>query len=92
MFNNIQIPPVVKNLLIINVIFFAAKYILTAFNLDYILGAFYVDSQFFRIWQLITYMFMHGNFMHILFNMFALFTFGGVIENRWGQSDSLTFT
>ena len=91
MFNNIQIPPVVKNLLIINVIFFAAKYILTAFNLDYILGAFYVDSQFFRIWQLITYMFMHGNFMHILFNMFALFTFGGVIENRWGAKRFINF-
>jgi membrane associated rhomboid family serine protease len=91
MFNNIQIPPVVKNLLIINVIFFAAKYILTAFNLDYILGAFYIDSQFFRIWQLITYMFMHGNFMHILFNMFALFTFGGVIENRWGAKRFINF-
>lgn len=91
MFNNIQVPPVVKNLLIINVIFFAAKYILTAFNLDYILGAFYIDSQFFRIWQLITYMFMHGNFMHILFNMFALFTFGGVIENRWGAKRFINF-
>jgi membrane associated rhomboid family serine protease len=91
MFNNIQIPPVVKNLLIINGIFFAAKYILTAFDLDYILGAFYIDSQFFRIWQPITYMFMHGNFMHILFNMFALFTFGGVIENRWGTKRFINF-
>ncbi|MBC7567352.1 MAG: rhomboid family intramembrane serine protease [Pedobacter sp.] len=91
MFNNIQIPPVVKNLLIINVIFFAAKYILTAINLDYILGAFYFDSQFFRVWQLLTYMFMHGNFMHILFNMFALFTFGGVIENRWGTKRFINF-
>ncbi|MFP5080465.1 rhomboid family intramembrane serine protease [Pedobacter sp. JCM 36344] len=91
MLNNIQIPPVVKNLLIINVIFFAAKYILTAINLDYILGAFYFDSQFFRVWQLLTYMFMHGNFMHILFNMFALFTFGGVIENRWGTKRFINF-
>jgi membrane associated rhomboid family serine protease len=91
MFNNIQIPPVVKNLLIINVIFFAAKYILTAFDLDYLFGAFYIDSQFFEIWQPITYMFMHGNFMHILFNMFALFTFGGVIENRWGTKRFINF-
>jgi membrane associated rhomboid family serine protease len=91
MLNNIQIPPVVKNLLIINVIFFAAKYILTAINLDYYLGAFYIDSQFFKVWQLITYMFMHGNFMHILFNMFALFTFGGVIENRWGAKRFINF-
>ncbi|MEJ7557505.1 MAG: rhomboid family intramembrane serine protease [Pedobacter sp.] len=91
MFNNIQIPPVVKNLLIINVIFFAAKYILTAFNLPYLLGAFYIDSQYFKVWQLITYMFMHGDIMHILFNMFALFTFGGVIENRWGTKRFINF-
>jgi membrane associated rhomboid family serine protease len=91
MFDNIQIPPVVKNLLIINVIFFAAKYILTAFNLPYLLGAFYIDSQFFQVWQLITYMFMHGDIMHILFNMFALFTFGGVIENRWGAKRFINF-
>lgn len=91
MFNNIQIPPVVKNLLIINVIFFTAKYILTAFDLDYILGAFYVDSQFFRVWQLVTYMFMHGNLMHIFFNMFALFTFGGILENRWGAKRFINF-
>ncbi|MES2829530.1 MAG: rhomboid family intramembrane serine protease [Bacteroidota bacterium] len=91
MINNIHIPPVVKNLLIINVIFFAAKYILTSFNLEYIFGAFYFDSPFFKVWQLITYMFMHGNFMHILFNMFALFTFGGVIENRWGTKRFINF-
>jgi membrane associated rhomboid family serine protease len=91
MFNNIQIPPVVKNLLIINVIFFAAKYILTAFDLPYLLGAFYIDSQFFMVWQLITYMFMHGDIMHIFFNMFALFTFGGVIENRWGTKRFINF-
>lgn len=91
MFNNIQIPPVVKNLLIINVIFFAAKYILTAVKLPFLFGAFYIDSQFFQVWQLITYMFMHGDFMHILFNMFALFTFGGVIENRWGTKRFINF-
>lgn len=89
--NNIHIPPVVKNLLIINVIFFAAKYVVSALDLDYILGAFYFDSQFFRVWQLITYMFMHGNFMHILFNMFALFSFGGVLESRWGTRRFINF-
>jgi membrane associated rhomboid family serine protease len=91
MINNIQIPPVVKNLLIINIIFFAAKYLVTAVNLDYLLGTFYIDSQFFRVWQLLTYMFMHGNLMHIVFNMFALFTFGGVIENRWGTKRFINF-
>jgi len=91
MINNLHIPPVVKNLLIINVIFFAAKYVLTIVDLDYLFGAFYFDSQFFRVWQLITYMFMHGSIMHIFFNMFALFTFGGVIESRWGAKRFINF-
>jgi len=91
MINNTYIPPVVKNLLIINGIFFAAKYILSSVDLDYLLGAFYFDSPFFRVWQFLTYMFMHGNFMHILFNMFALFTFGGILESRWGVKRFINF-
>lgn len=91
--NNIHIPPVVKNLLIINILFFAAKYVVKSagINLDYLLGAFYLDSQFFRVWQLITYMFMHGNITHILFNMFALYMFGGVLESRWGTKKFINF-
>ncbi|RZK82126.1 MAG: rhomboid family intramembrane serine protease [Pedobacter sp.] len=92
--NNIQIPPVVKNLLIINVLFFVAKLALANTglpNLTGLFGVFYVDSSLFRVWQLVTYMFMHGDFMHILFNMFALFTFGGVIENRWGVKRFINF-
>lgn len=91
--NQIQIPPVVKNLLIINVLFFAAKYVFMNMGHDLTdtLGAFYFDSEFFKGWQLITYMFMHGDFMHIFFNMFALFTFGGVIENRWGAKRFINF-
>ncbi|EDM34394.1 putative transmembrane rhomboid family protein [Pedobacter sp. BAL39] len=92
--NNINLPPVVKNLLIINVLFFAAKYVLNNIglaNLDYLLGAFYIDSPFFRVWQLVTYMFMHGDIAHIFFNMFALFMFGGVIESRWGAKRFLNF-
>lgn len=91
--NNIHIPPVVKNLLIINVLFFAAKYVFGNMGIDLsvLLGAYYFDSQFFGVWQLITYMFMHGDFMHIFFNMFALFMFGGVIENRWGTKRFINF-
>ncbi len=91
--NNIHIPPVVKNLLIINVLFFAAKYVFqnTGVDLDRLLGAFYFDSQYFKIWQLVTYMFMHGDMMHIFFNMFALFMFGGVLEVRWGAKKFLQF-
>ncbi|WP_316793442.1 rhomboid family intramembrane serine protease [Pedobacter frigoris] len=91
--NNIHIPPVVKNLLIINVLFFAAKYVFANMdpNLTLLLGAYYFDSQFFGVWQLITYMFMHGDFMHIFFNMFALFTFGSVLESRWGTKRFINF-
>jgi membrane associated rhomboid family serine protease len=91
--NNINIPPVVKNLLIINILFFVATLLMQSkgIELSYYLGAFYFDSPFFKIWQPITYMFMHGGFTHILFNMFALYMFGGVLESRWGQKKFLNF-
>ena len=92
--NNIHIPPVVKNLLIINVLFFVAKYVLMntgIADLNFLFGAFYFDSQFFRVWQLVTYMFMHGDIFHIFFNMFGLFMFGGILENRWGAKRFLNF-
>ncbi len=92
MLNNINIPPVVKNLLIINGIFFLAKMLLgNQIDLDTLLGAHYFDSPKFRIWQPITYMFMHGSFMHILFNMFGLFMFGGILEQRWGAKRFINF-
>ncbi|CAM4169024.1 rhomboid-like protein [Pedobacter westerhofensis] len=91
--NNIHIPPVVKNLLIINVLFFAAKYVFESkgIELGFYLGAFYFDSPLFKIWQPITYMFMHGGFTHILFNMFALYTFGSVLEAHWGAKRFINF-
>jgi len=91
--NNIHIPPVVKNLLIINVLFFAATYVLQSkgINLASYLGAHYFDAPNFKIWQPITYMFMHGGFTHILFNMFALYMFGGVLESRWGPKRFINF-
>ena len=80
------LPPVVKNILIINVLFFLASMALTRFNIDLsdILGMHYFGSEKFKPYQLITYMFMHGGFSHILFNMFALWMFGNVLENVWG--------
>lgn len=91
--NNIQIPPVVKNLLIINILFFVATWVMQSKGIDlaYYLGAFYFDSPLFKIWQPISYMFMHGGFTHILFNMFALYMFGSVLENRWGPKRFLNF-
>ena len=91
-----NIPVVVKNLLIINIIFFIAtllfrdggKYLLVEH-----LGVFYFDSPNFRIWQVITYMFMHSpvSYAHILFNMFALYTFGSTLEYIMGQKRFLNF-
>ncbi|MHA4812150.1 rhomboid family intramembrane serine protease [Flavitalea flava] len=50
-----------------------------------------IQSVFFRPHQIVTYMFLHGGFMHILFNMFALFMFGSTLENYWGPKRFLTF-
>ncbi len=91
--NNIYIPPVVKNLLIINAIFFLATLVFDqpGKELAHIFGAHYFDSPKFRIWQPITYMFMHGSFMHLFFNMFGLYMFGSVLEQRWGAKRFLNF-
>ncbi|MBC7615096.1 MAG: rhomboid family intramembrane serine protease [Pedobacter sp.] len=88
-----NIPPVVKNLLIINVLFFAAKWLFEAqgIPITQYLAVFYFDSPFFKIWQPITYMFMHANMMHIFFNMFALYSFGGILEAHWGGKKFINF-
>ena len=82
-----DIPPVVKNLLIINVLLFLAKYALgeaLGVDLDRILGLFFVKSSQFQPFQIVTHMFMHGSLMHLAFNMFALWMFGKIIESVWG--------
>lgn len=89
--NNIYIPPVVKNLLIINVLFFVASYLLTTLHLDDRLAVYYFDSPKFQIWQPISYMFMHGGIAHIFFNMFALYSFGSILESRWGGKKFIIF-
>ncbi|MBN2682592.1 MAG: rhomboid family intramembrane serine protease [Bacteroidales bacterium] len=82
-----SIPPVVKNLLIINVLFFLATIVMQSrndFNLNGYLGLYYPASESFKPVQFITYMFLHGDFMHLFFNMFALYMFGQAIETVWG--------
>jgi membrane associated rhomboid family serine protease len=87
------LPPVVKNLVIINALFFLATISLYRYNIDLtsILGLHYPGAPGFKPYQFITYMFMHGGWDHILFNMFALWMFGGVIENIWGGKKFLIF-
>src|ERR1043165_5973051 len=80
------LPTAVKNLLIINGLFFLANIALESrgINLSDYLGLYYPMSDHFRPYQIITHMFMHGSFTHIFFNMFSLWMFGSVIENYWG--------
>ncbi len=88
-----NIPPVVKNLLIINVIFYIAMMIFGAPEMTKLLGVHYFDSPDFRIWQVITYMFMHSyqSLFHIMFNMFALYSFGTTLEYMMGSKRFLNF-
>lgn len=80
------IPPVVKNLIIINALMLFITYILSlrSFDLANLLGLHYVQSPNFKPYQLVTHMFMHGGLMHLVFNMFALWMFGRVLESVWG--------
>ncbi len=88
------LPPVVKNLLIINGLFFLAMISFEAafrINLIQQLGLFMPGSPKFEPYQFITHMFMHGGFSHLFFNMFALWMFGNVLENVWGPKRFLTY-
>ena len=87
------LPTIVKHLLIINVLMFLAYVTLARFNIDLndILGLHFFKASDFRIYQLVTYMFMHGNFGHLFFNMFALWMFGNTLENIWGSKRFLLF-
>ncbi|MBN2349304.1 MAG: rhomboid family intramembrane serine protease [Bacteroidales bacterium] len=88
-----SIPPVVKWILIINVVLFfiTAGLGTTGSIIGYKLALFNFKSQHFNPYQLITHMFMHGGFSHIFFNMFAVFIFGRVLEGVWGSKKFFIF-
>ena len=81
-----RIPTITKNLLIINLIAFLATIVLELRGIDLkdIGGLHFFMASDFHLYQLVTYLFLHANFMHILSNMFGLWMFGCVIENVWG--------
>ena len=81
------LPTLVKNLLIINGLMFVAQIVAEksfGISLEDSLGLHYPGSMAFKPWQFITYMFLHGSFGHLFFNMFALWMFGYALENIWG--------
>tara|TARA_Y100001954_G_scaffold153994_1_gene163834 strand:+ start:2908 stop:3642 length:735 start_codon:yes stop_codon:yes gene_type:complete len=88
-----HLPDVVKNLMIINGLFFLATWSLQSRGID--LSSWLALHQFqspnFMPHQLITHMFMHSNFTHLFFNMFTLWMFGKTLENLWGGKRFITF-
>ena len=88
-----RIPTITKNLLIINLIAFLATIVLELRGIDLkdIGGLHFFMASDFHLYQLVTYLFLHANFMHILSNMFGLWMFGCVIENVWGSKKFLFY-
>jgi membrane associated rhomboid family serine protease len=84
-----NITPVVKQLLIINIIFFIGTQFVPIAETYFAL--YYFENPAFKAWQPLTHMFMHGNLMHIAFNMFALYSFGSNLEYIWGSKKFLFF-
>lgn len=85
-----NMPPMTKNILIINLLMFVATMINQNFMVSNF-ALFYPESPLFRWWQPLTYMFMHGGFWHIFFNMYTLLMFGMVVERAIGSKKFLTF-
>ena len=85
-----NIPLVIRNIIIIN----AFMLILTMINREFMLerfALFYPASPFFKPWQIVSHIFMHGNFGHLLFNMYSLWMFGSVLEQLWGPKKFLLY-
>ncbi|PKA96868.1 membrane associated rhomboid family serine protease [Flavobacteriaceae bacterium MAR_2009_75] len=80
----------VKHLLIINILFFVATQ-LYGEQMYAWFSLWYPENPNFQWWQIVTHMFMHGSFMHILFNMYALYAFGTPLERMWGRNKFLFF-
>jgi rhomboid-like protein len=85
-----NMPPVTRNLLLVNVIMFIASLINEEFMVS-TFAMFYPASPFFRWWQPVTHMFMHGGWWHIMFNMYSLVMFGMVVERVLGTKKYLIF-
>ena len=88
-----RMPPITKNLLVINILMYLATGLLrnNGIDLNDVLGLHFFKSDSFMVYQLFTYMFMHANFEHIFFNMLAFWMFGRILEQAWGAKRYLVF-
>ena len=80
----------IKHLLIINILFFVATNIYGEQMYQWF-SLWFPKNENFSLWQIISHMFMHGGFMHILFNMYALWAFGTPLERMWGRKSFCSF-
>jgi len=88
------LPPIVKNIIIINFLFFLASFVLNnkyGINIENIFGLHFPLSNKFEFYQIITYLFIHADFSHLFFNMFAFWMFGAILENYWGPKRFLLY-
>ncbi|WBU89664.1 rhomboid family intramembrane serine protease [Cellulophaga omnivescoria] len=85
-----RLTDVIKHLIIINVIFFLATQTLGDQMYQWF-SLWFPENENFQLWQLVSHMFMHGGFMHIAFNMYALYAFGTPLEQMWGKNKFLFF-
>ena len=92
-FMNFNMPPVTKNLIIINLLMYLAKVVAVRYGIDFddLLGLHFFLASDFRLYQLFTYMFVHGGLEHIFFNMFAVWMFGRLMEQVMGSQRFLFY-
>jgi len=88
MFN---ITPLVRTLIIINVAVFLLQSLLANLHVTEFMSLWDIHSDLFRPYQFFTYMFAHGSFTHIFFNMIAFASFAPILEGYWGDKKFLTF-
>lgn len=83
----------IKHLLIINILFYVVTYFVPNMQekMYELFALFYPTNEFFKPWQFVSHMFMHGGPMHIIFNMYALWAFGSPLEQMWGRNKFLFF-
>jgi len=91
MFN--QLPQVTKNIILLNIMFFLATFVLQMQGIDLTasLGAHVVNTPLFKPYQIVTHFFMHGGFFHILFNMYLFAILGAYLEHIWGPKRFFVF-